>query len=194
MGSDTSAVSERPGLAARAIDFLLERLPVWLVKSTASGLRCEPGVVVKSPSRLRLGRDVTLQRRAILHCGGKPWCDYEGGIELGDGVVIGPNCTLYGAGTITIGAFSHLGPGAMVMAQAGDADDQERMTARPRYRNEPVAIGAGVWIGAGAVILGNSRLGDNCVVGPNSVVSGDYPSGTTLIGNPARVVKRRSEG
>ena len=44
----------------------------------------------------------------------------------------------------------------------------------------------GVWVGAGAVILGNSTLGDNCVVGPNSVVSGDYPAGTTLIGNPAR--------
>lgn len=158
----------------------------------ASGFRCEPGVVIKTPSRLRLGRNVVLQRRALLHCGGKDWCDYGGGIDLGDGVVVGPGCTLYGAGTIRIGRYSHLGPGAMVMAQAGNVASDNRLTDRPGHRNEPVDIGEGVWIGAGAVILGNSTLGDNCVVGPNSVVSGDYPAGTTLIGNPARAVRRRT--
>jgi acetyltransferase-like isoleucine patch superfamily enzyme len=192
MDSEISATGQKPAFGRRLLDALLELLPARLARLSAHGLRCEAGVVVKTPSRLLLGRDVVLQRRALLHCGGKDWCDYGGGIELGDGVVIGPGCTLYGAGTIRVGAFSHLGPGAMLMAQAGNAGSQDRLSARPGHVNEPIVIGQGVWVGAGAVILGNTRLGDNCVIGPNSVVSGDYPAGTTLIGNPARAVQRRS--
>ena len=192
MTNTLSSTGQKPGIGRRLGEFLLECLPARLAKFTAPGLRCEPGVVVKTPSRLRLGRNVVLQRRAILHCGGKDWCAWGGGIQLDDGVVIGPNCTLYGAGTIQIGAFSHMGPGAMIVAQSGDMASSNRLTSRPGHINEPVRIGQGVWIGAGAIILGNTTLGDNCVVGPNSVVSGDYESGTTLIGNPARVVKRRT--
>ena len=158
---------------------------------SAAGLSCEPGVIIKTPSRFEVGRDVVLQRRALLHCGGKAWCEYGGGIILGDNVVVGPNCTLYGAGLITVGEYTHFGPGSMVMAQAGNADAANRQSAEPGRFNDPVVIGKGVWVGAGAVILGNTVLGDNCVVGPNSVVSGEYEAGCTLIGNPARAVRRR---
>lgn len=191
MKRDISSKGEAPGAARKALELLRELIPARLAMIGASGFGCEPGVVIKSPSRLHLGRNVVLQRRALLHCGGKDWCDYGGGIELGDGVVIGPGCILYGAGTIRIGDYSHMGPGAMIMAQAGDVASVNRLTDRPGHRNEPVEIGEGVWIGAGAVILGNTRLGNNCVVGPNSVVSGDYLEGTTLIGNPARAIHRR---
>jgi len=194
MSNAPPATGQKPSFGRRLGDYLLERLPVRLAKLTVPGFRCEPGVIVKAPSRLQLGRNVVLQRRSMLHCGGRDWCDWGGGIELDDGVVIGPNCTLYGAGRISIGAYSHLGPGAMIMAQAGDVRSRDRLTSRPGHVNEPVTIGQGVWIGAGAVILGNTTLGDNCVVGPNSVVSGNYESGTTLIGNPARAVTRRTTG
>jgi acetyltransferase-like isoleucine patch superfamily enzyme len=193
MTSTSPSAGQKPSFGQRLGEFLLERLPVRLAKLTAPGLRCEPGVIVKTPSRLRVGRNVVLQRRAMLHCGGKDWCAWGGGIELDDGVVIGPNCTLYGAGTIRIGAYSHLGPGAMIMAQAGNVASRDRLTSRPGHVNEPVTIGQGVWIGAGAVILGDTTLGDNCVVSPNSVVSGNYEDGTTLIGNPARAVQRRTK-
>jgi len=192
MSNESATAGQRPGAGRRFLDAVLELLPARLAKLSTPGLRCEPGVVVKTPSRLLLGRGVVLQRRALLHCGGKDWCGYGGGIELGNGVVIGPGCTLYGAGSIQVGDFSHLGPGAMLMAQAGNVDSRNRLTTRPGHVNEPIVIGQGVWIGAGAIILGNTRLGDNCVIGPNSVVSGDYPDGTTLIGNPARAVKLRT--
>ena len=181
-----------PSLMQRMADAFLERLPARLTKISVRGFSCEPGVVIKTPSRLKLGDGVVLQRRALLHCGGKVWCDYRGGITLGDHVVVGPNCILYGAGHIEVGDYTHFGPGSMVMAQAGDADASNRQSNEPGRHNDPVVIGKGAWIGAGAVILGNTVLGDNCVVGPNSVVSGQYESGTTLIGNPARVVRRRS--
>jgi len=180
-----------PGLMRKIADAVLERLPARLVKLSSAGFSCEPGVVIKTPSRLTVGYGVVLQRNSILHCGGKAWCNYEGSIRLGNHVVVGPHCILYGAGTLEVGDFTHFGPGSMVMAQAGDADSAERHTTEPGRNHDPVIIGKGVWIGAGAVILGDTVLGDNCVVGPNSVVSGSYEAGSTLIGNPARLVRRR---
>lgn len=191
MNERITSVGARPGLGRRTFEFLLELLPARFGKLGAPGLRCERGVFIKTPSRLILGRNVVLQRRALLHCGGKEWCDYGGGIELGDNVVVGPSCKLYGAGTIRIGAYSHLGPGSMVIAQCGDVDTADRETEHFGHVNDPIVLGKAVWIGAGAVILGGTNLGDNCVVGANSVVSGDYPAGTTLIGNPARPVRVR---
>ena len=172
---------------------ILELLPVRLAKLSAKGLRCEPGVVVKTPKLLKLGKNVVLQRRAILHCGGRDWSDYKGGIDLGDNVVVGPGCVLYGAGTIRVGEYSHFGPCSMVMTQSGNAHSSTRRSATPGHIVEPVVLGSGVWIGAGAVILGGTTLGNNCTVGPNSVVMGSYPAGTSLIGNPARAVLRRRE-
>lgn len=192
MSTDNAGSSHAPSIGRRLADAFLERLPARFAKLSATGFSCEPGVVIKTPSRLKLGKNVVLQRRALLHCGGKVWCDYQGGITLGDNVVVGPNCTIYGAGLITVGDYTHFGPGSMVMAQAGNADAADRQTTEPGRLNDPVAIGKGAWIGAGAVILGNTVLGDNCVVGPNSVVSGEYEAGSTLIGNPARVVQRRA--
>jgi acetyltransferase-like isoleucine patch superfamily enzyme len=181
-----------PGKLRKFSDAILERLPARLVNLSSRGFSCEPGVVVKTPSRLMLGHGVTLQRNAILHCGGKAWCKFRGSIKLGNHVVVGPNCILYGAGNLVVGDFTHFGPGSMVMAQAGDADSDARQTTEPGRIHDPVTIGKGVWIGAGAVILGDTVLGDNCVVGPNSVVSGSYEAGSTLMGNPARVVRRRT--
>jgi len=183
----------QPAHGERIRNAFLEFLPVRLAKLRAVGLRCEPGVVVKTPTRLKLGSNVVLQRYSILHCGGRKWSDYKGGIDLGENVVIGPNCILYGAGTILIGDFTHLGPGSMIMTQSGNTLSSTRLSTTPGHIVKPVVLGKGVWVGAGAVILGGTTLGDNCIVGPNSVVQGNYGADTSLLGNPARTVMRRSD-
>lgn len=193
MNDNGLKVLMKPSRGQRIVEMVLEVLPVWLVKYSAKGLRCESCVKVKTPTRLKLGRNVVLQRRSLLHCGGRVWSDYKGGIELGNHVVVGPACILYAGETIRVGDYTHFGPGSMVMTQAGNADSKTRQSATPGHVVEPVEIGSGVWIGAGAVILGGTVLGDNCIVGPNSVVSGRYGPGTSLIGNPARVVRIRTE-
>ena len=174
----------------RAGNILLEKLPVRLAKFGAERLRCESGVTVKTPTRLFLGRGVTLQRGCLLHCGGKAWCDYQGAIYLEDHVIIGPNCILYGAGVIRLGEYSHLGPGSMIISQSAVVDDESRFSVAPKMILEPVELGKGTWIGAGAVIVGGTKLGDGCTVSPNSVVCGEYGPGTTLVGNPARIARQ----
>ena len=57
-----------------------------------------------------------------------------------------------------------------------------------RQLNE-VTIGDGTWIGENAVIVG-CRIGRNCVIGANSVVTRDMPDHCVVAGSPARIVKR----
>jgi len=52
-------------------------------------------------------------------------------------------------------------------------------------------IGDDCYIFDGAKVFGRVTIGDRVVVGTNSVVSRDIASDMIVVGNPARVVKRR---
>lgn len=51
-------------------------------------------------------------------------------------------------------------------------------------------IGSGVYIGAGAKILGGISVGDNARIGANSVVLCDVPENCTAVGIPARLITK----
>jgi serine O-acetyltransferase len=52
-------------------------------------------------------------------------------------------------------------------------------------------LGNGVYVGAGAKILGPVTIGDNAAIGANAVVLDDVPANATAVGIPARVVRQR---
>jgi serine O-acetyltransferase len=52
---------------------------------------------------------------------------------------------------------------------------------------EAPILGRGVDLGAGAVILGNVRIGDGARIGANAVVLADVPSGALAVGVPAQI-------
>ena len=64
---------------------------------------------------------------------------------------------------------------------------------QPNKKGKQVYIGKGSWIGIGAVILAGTRLGQNCVVGANSVVQGKYPSHSVVGLEKAKLLFRRHE-
>ncbi len=51
------------------------------------------------------------------------------------------------------------------------------------------SIGDNVYMGVGAKILGNIKIGNNVKIGANSVVVNDLPDYATAVGIPARIVK-----
>jgi len=51
-----------------------------------------------------------------------------------------------------------------------------------------IKIGNNVTIGAHSIILPNTVLGDNSIVGAGSVVRGKFPDNSLILGNPAKVV------
>lgn len=61
--------------------------------------------------------------------------------------------------------------------------------ARPLVSGGTVEIGSRVWIGDNCVIVGPAKIGDGCIVGANSVVTGHVPSGVMVAGTPAHIIK-----
>ncbi len=52
-------------------------------------------------------------------------------------------------------------------------------------------IGNDVWIGQNAVILPGARIGDGAIIGANSVVGNDVEPYTIVVGNPAKILRKR---
>lgn len=55
---------------------------------------------------------------------------------------------------------------------------------------KPVVIGDNVWIGELCSVLPGVTIGENSVIGANSVVTKPIPANCIAAGNPARVIKR----
>ena len=52
-------------------------------------------------------------------------------------------------------------------------------------------IGNDVWIGQNAVILPGVNIGDGAVIGANSVVGSNVAPYTIVVGNPAKIIRKR---
>lgn len=51
-------------------------------------------------------------------------------------------------------------------------------------------LGDYVWIGTGAVIVGNITIGNNVFIAPNTFVNLNVPDNSLVIGNPARIIEK----
>jgi acetyltransferase-like isoleucine patch superfamily enzyme len=51
-----------------------------------------------------------------------------------------------------------------------------------------IRIGNNVFIGNNCTVLLNTTVGDNCVIGAGSIVRGQFPDNSVIVGNPAKVV------
>ncbi len=64
-------------------------------------------------------------------------------------------------------------------------------TAKDLPLKGDTVIGNDVWIGQNAVILPGAHIGDGAIIGANCVVGGNVEPYTVVIGNPARMVRKR---
>ncbi len=86
---------------------------------------------------------------------------------------------------VTIGDMTQIGPGVQILTADHPRDPAQRRQMLEFGR--PIAIGANVWIGGGAMILPGVTIGDDAIIGAGSVVTRDVPAGGVAVGNPARV-------
>ena len=92
--------------------------------------------------------------------------DHGNGVVIGETTVIGDNVTIYQG--VTLGG-----------------------TGKDTGKRHPT-IGSGVTVGAGAKVLGPITVGDRSKVGAGSIVLKDVPPDCTVVGNPGRIVRRKT--
>ena len=154
------------------------------------GLRLGHNVEIRSPHRLKLGRDVQIDKGVLLHCGGMEWSEGKGQISIGDNSYIGPNCVLFGAGEIEIGAHVLISPGVVLAShQHGYARTDLRFDQQPSEFAR-IIIEDNVWLGSNVTILPGVCIGQGAVIGAGAIVTRDVARKCLAVGVPARVVKK----
>ncbi|HEY1674315.1 MAG TPA: acyltransferase, partial [Streptosporangiaceae bacterium] len=88
-----------------------------------------------------------------------------------------------------IGDDVFTGPYVYITDQNHEYADPDVPIGRQWPANAPVSIGAGSWLGAGAIVLPGSCIGRHVVVGAGSVVRGQVPDHCVVAGVPARIIR-----
>lgn len=173
---------------------------VWLsrlevARSRFRAARCRRTGGVHIGKGVRFGRGVTV----------------SGHVSVEDGVEIGAytSVTTDGDASIQIGARTFISGGCVIAAREQIRIGPETMVAElvsiRDHDHDPdhppksgrtlvasVSIGARVWIGAKATITRGVTIGDDAVVGANSLVAHDVEDRSIVGGVPARLIRRKT--
>jgi carbonic anhydrase/acetyltransferase-like protein (isoleucine patch superfamily) len=128
-----------------------------------------------APNAVLVG-DVTLKPGASV---------WFGAVVRGDNdpIVIGENTN------IQDGSVLHSDPGEPLIIGAN-------VTVGHMAMLHSCEIGDGTLIGIGAVVLGRAKIGKNCLIGANALITEDkvIPDGSLVMGQPGKVVRMLEPG
>jgi putative colanic acid biosynthesis acetyltransferase WcaF len=126
----------------------------------------------------RVGRGVYWKPRVNIHI---PWR-----IEIGDHALVGEEVIILNFEDVRIGTQACISQRAFICTGNHDFTD-----VRMRYRNRPISIGDGAWIGAQVFVAPGVVIGEECVVTAGSIVVKSLPNGMICSGNPCVALKHR---
>lgn len=118
----------------------------------------------------------------------------EGEIICGENSYIGDRSTLHAANgyKLMIGNGCQISSNVRIFTQTAIADADFSQKPVPSKFGD-VKIGNYCWIGANVLINPGVTIGENAVVGANSVVSKDIPAGEIWGGVPAKLIRKKLE-
>lgn len=156
-----------------------------------------PPTVIYGEGRIEIGEHSTIGPLATLSAGMPSQADLRGEpvITIGNRTVLGKGVGVVGHERIEIGDDVWTGHYIYITDQNHGYEDLDVPIGLQMWKNEPVSIGDGSWIGHGAVVLPGTRIGKHVVVAAEAVVAGlDVPDRSVVAGVPARVVRRYVTG
>ena len=135
--------------------------------SELTGRKVDKSFRLFPPFHTDCGKNIKVGKNVFINA----CCKFQdqGGIEIGNGVLIGHN--------VTLATLNH----------------DERPEFRQNIYPKPIKIGDNVWIGSNATILQGVTIGDGAIVGANAVVTKDVPENTVVAGIPAKIIRKIKE-
>jgi len=119
--------------------------------------------------------------------------DYRPTLIIGDNVSINYDCHIACINRVEIGNRVLLASRVFITDHAHGGTDTQSLVPPPSERalftKGPVIIEEDVWIGEGACVLPNVRIGRGSIIGANAVVTKDIPPYSLVGGVPARVIR-----
>ncbi|MEW6037066.1 MAG: acyltransferase [Pseudomonadota bacterium] len=141
------------------------------------------GVVLGGPERIFLDFGVSLHHGVVIMAGPSGYCHIGAHSHVSHGTV------LAAGGGLAIGRDCALSSGIAIYTATNQRRDGQTLPETPIHLS-PVRIGAGVLIGANAVILPGISVGEGAVIGAGAIVRSDVPVHTVMVGVPARPLRR----
>ena len=142
--------------------------------------------------QIQTGHDASLEFGKFVWIGdGTKIRCHEGRVEIGDKTVMGQECTISAYQRVRIGAECVIADRTMFIDFDHGVVETERPIRQQGIYMEDVVVGSNVWIGYGACVLRGVKVGDNSVIGTNSVVTRDVPANAVVGGVPAKFLRMR---
>lgn len=113
------------------------------------------------------------------------------GLRIGARTIVNVGAYLSGEGGLTIGDDVLIGPHACLLSAGHAIHGGERVVGRNPLTHGAVCVEDGAWIAAGATILEGVRIGRGAVVAAGAVVSRDVPPMAIVAGVPASLLAYR---
>jgi acetyltransferase-like isoleucine patch superfamily enzyme len=143
---------------------------------------------------IKLGTNVGIDQRLRLDAIEEFLGDkFNPEIIIGDNVSIQKDCHIGAIDKIIIGNNVLLASKVYISDHSHGEITKEALLLPPAlrklYSKGPVVIEDNVWLGEGVVVLPNVTIGENSIVGANSVVTKSIPRNSVVAGNPARIIR-----
>lgn len=148
---------------------IVSHIPAWRVRRALLGLL-----------RMKTGKGTYINR----HC----YFMDPNRLVVGHYSHVNRLCTLDARGGLFIGNSVSVSHGVMLMTGSHDVNARNFPVVYKQITIEDYA-----WIGCGAIVLQNVRIGKGAVVAAGAVVTKDVPPYTIVGGVPAEIIGKRSE-
>lgn len=140
---------------------------------------------------IRLGNNVRIHEHGWIQA--TSTLDNPGkGLVIGDDTYIGPRSYIGAGGGITIGGNVLMGASVNLLAEDHRFQAPGQPISTQGLTRKGIVIEDDVWIGNGVIVLDGVTIGRGAVVGAGSVVTRDIPPDTVAVGNPCRMIARRT--
>jgi acetyltransferase-like isoleucine patch superfamily enzyme len=160
--------------------------------SVGRGVSISRHAMLLMPERTRIGDWSRIDAYCVISAGNP-------GLSIGRNVHISSHVTILGRGPVEIGDFATISVRCSIFSSNDDYSGEmmTNPTVPAPYRisqDAPVTIGMHAIVGAGAIVLPGTRIGESAAVGAASLVRADVPDFSIAVGIPARVIGERDRG